>query len=81
MGYAPCLGTHTKRKGKKGAALIFDANYRPKASDRAILHAFRQALKSNPKIKDERFRFEQRATQNAARGGVNQAATPPDGRN
>jgi len=66
---------------EKGATLIFDANYEPKPADRAVLHAFGQTLKSNPEMKDERLRFEQRAAQYAAPEGGNQAATPPDGEN
>lgn len=46
--------------GKRGAALPFDANYKPKPAERAILDAFHQALKSNPNIKEERLQFEQK---------------------
>jgi len=53
-------------KGKRGAALIFDANYKPKRSYRAVLAAFRQALKSNPKIKEERLQFERKVAGHAS---------------
>ena len=53
-------------RGKRGAALIFDASYKPKPAYRAVLAAFRQALKSNPKIKEERLKFEQKVVGHAS---------------
>lgn len=52
------IPAHTK--GKRGAALIFNADYKPKPAYWAVLDAFRQALKTNPKIKEQRLQFEQR---------------------
>jgi endo-1,4-beta-xylanase len=52
--------------GKEGAALLFDASYRPKPAFDEVLGAFEQALKSNPRLKQQRLRFERRV-QNAAR--------------
>lgn len=49
---------HTK--WKRGAALIFDADYRAKPAYRAVLDAFREILKSDPQIREQRLQFEQK---------------------
>lgn len=46
--------------GKRGDALPFDVNFKPKPAYYAILDAFRQALKDNPNIKEERLQFERK---------------------
>ncbi|MEJ2009778.1 MAG: endo-1,4-beta-xylanase [Acidobacteriota bacterium] len=55
---------HTK--GKRGAALPFDADYKPKPAYQAVLDAFRQALKSNPELRQERRQFEQEVAGHAS---------------
>lgn len=52
------IPAHTK--GKRGAALIFDADYGPKPAYQAVVEAFQRVLKSHPQIKEERLRFERR---------------------
>jgi endo-1,4-beta-xylanase len=47
-------------KGKRGAALIFDADYKPKPAYRAVVGAFRTVLKSNRQIKHQRLQFQQK---------------------
>ncbi|HZT70080.1 MAG TPA: endo-1,4-beta-xylanase [Terriglobia bacterium] len=47
--------------GKRGAALLFDASYKPKPAYRAVLAAFDQARKADSKLKEQRVRFEQKA--------------------
>ncbi|MGH9378106.1 MAG: endo-1,4-beta-xylanase [Terriglobia bacterium] len=46
-------------KGKKGAALIFNAAYEPKPAYRAILNAFAQTAETKPAIKELRLRFQE----------------------
>ncbi len=45
--------------GKKGAALLLNADYRPKPAYDAVIDAFRQALQRDRQIKERRIRFEQ----------------------
>jgi len=47
--------------GKRGAALLFNAGYKPKPAYRAVLAAFDQARKADSKLKEQRVRFEQKA--------------------
>ena len=47
-------------KGKKGAALIFDADYRPKPAYQAVLDAFRGVFRTNPQIMKQRLQFERK---------------------
>jgi endo-1,4-beta-xylanase len=45
-------------QGKRGAALIFSAEYRPKPAYQAVVEAFQRVLKSNPQLKEQRLQFD-----------------------
>ncbi|MDE3181618.1 MAG: endo-1,4-beta-xylanase [Acidobacteriota bacterium] len=47
-------------KGKKGAALIFNAKFQPKPAYNAMIVVFTQAAEKNPRIKNQRLEFEKR---------------------
>jgi endo-1,4-beta-xylanase len=47
-------------KGKRGAALIFETDYRPKPAYQAVVDAFQEVAKSKPQIKKQRLRFEEK---------------------
>lgn len=51
-------------KGKRGAALLFDIDYKPKPAFAAVLRAFTKAASANPALKLQRLRDESSAAKN-----------------